>query len=142
MARIVDTFLWNQRLDTTTDPESTENVAADVYALIHPDDGVIYVGSTRTTMRERDATHKRSFAEHIRNSGCKSTPLTGFLTATECIKLLHVTLRLLAQTEIQLVCRRTALGVVHGYRQVERRQPFCPVSQCESDDDEPSGMYS
>ena len=50
-------------------------------ALIHPDDGVIYVGSTRTTMAERDATHKRSFAEHIRNSGCKSSPLTRFVAS-------------------------------------------------------------
>ena len=32
-------------------------------------------------MSERDATHKRSFAEHIRNSGCKSSPLTRFVAS-------------------------------------------------------------
>ena len=53
MASLVDKFQWGQTLTVDTDPDSTHTVTAHVYALIHPDDGVIYAGSTRTPVEDR-----------------------------------------------------------------------------------------
>ena len=76
MANLVDKFQWGQTLTVDTDPDSTHTITAHVYALIHPDDGVIYAGSTRSPVEDREGLHKRSFVEHMRNTGVKSTPLT------------------------------------------------------------------